>query len=538
MDALASDDTLLFECFRLDRRRGCLLKQDEDNAWRPVAIGSRALAVLAVLADRQGALLAKEEIIAAVWPNTVVEDNNLSVQIAALRRILDRDRTDGSCIQTISGRGYRFIAPVTRIGAEMRSDIRSARTSFDRAERSRPRLSIVVLPFANLSEDREQQYLADGITEDATTDLSRIAGLLVISHTTAVTYRSQRVSARQIGQDLRVRYVLEGSVRRSGNQVRVNAQLIDAETDAHLWAERFDHQITDLFELQSEITGRIAYTLNLELIAAEAKRPVEYPDARDYVFRGRDFFARPPTRENVLNAISCYEQALGLDPESAEAKTYLAGALVNYVNFGFTSSPVVDLARAEMLIDEALAAGTKIPWAHYVKGTVLRRKGRWDDAIAKFEAAMALNPNTTGPLQGLGWCKLYTGSLDEVIPLLEKAIRIGPRDPQIGFRYLIIGEVHELRARPDEAIVWFDKARVTIAAVPLLWAHLAAAHALRGDLAEAAADLAEARRLSPDDRYSTITRLKASQEWGVPKVEALFDATYFTGLRKAGMPEQ
>jgi adenylate cyclase len=144
----------------------------------------------------------------------------------------------------------------------------------------------------------------------------------------------------------------------------------------------------------------------------------------------------------------------------------------------------------------------------------------------------------TGPLQGLGWCKLNTGSLDEVIPLAEKAIRIGPRDPGIGLRYLMIGKVYELQARPDEAIVWFEKARGTIAAVPQLWAHLASAHALRGDLADAAADLAEARRLSPDDRYSSIARLKTHGQQPVPKVQAMVETTYLAGLRKAGVPEK
>jgi TolB-like protein/DNA-binding winged helix-turn-helix (wHTH) protein/tetratricopeptide (TPR) repeat protein len=597
MDALASDDTLLFEGFRLDRRRGCLLKADEAGVWRPVVIGSRALDVLTVLVDRQGALLSKEEIMAAAWPGTVVEDNNLAVQISALRRIFDRDRAEGSCIQTIPGRGYRFVAPVTCLDAEAsttgpaaappdapataadappigfsasavanrppsRKDLRSPRLIIagvigallavaaglagwhlrsSGSDETRPaqRLSIIVLPFADLSVARDEQYFADGVTEDLTTDLSRMAGPLVISADTALTYRNKPLDAKQIGRELGVRYVVEGSLERSGNRVRVNAQLIDAETDTHLWAERFDREVTDLFELQSDITGRIAVTLNFALIAAEANRPVEYPDALDYIFRGREFFFdRPPSRANFDEAIRLYERALELDPQSAEAKTYLAGALVNEVTQSFTVSRVETLERAEKLVDEALAANVGIPWAHYVKGTVLRAKGQWQDAISAFEAALALNPNSTGAYQGLGWCRLFTGSLDEVIPLAEKAIRIGPRDPSIGHRYLAIGMVHELRAEPAEAIVWFERARETISAGPLVWAHLASAYALTGDADLAAADLAETRRLSPDDRYSSIARLKTYGPWGVPKIQAMFEATYFAGLRKAGVPEQ
>src|SRR5262249_43519076 len=162
----------------------------------------------------------------------VVEDNNLTVQIAALRRILDRGRADGSCIQTVAGRGYRFAAVVTRHAGD--SAISPTRVAVI-GTRPPPRLSIVVLPFANLSNDPDQQYFADGITEDLTTDLSRIANSFVISRNTAFTYRNKSIDTKQIGRELGVRYVLEGSVRRLGNQVRVNTQLIDAETDAHLW---------------------------------------------------------------------------------------------------------------------------------------------------------------------------------------------------------------------------------------------------------------------------------------------------------------
>jgi TolB-like protein len=181
-----------------------------------------------------------------------------------------------------------------------------------------PRLSIVVLPFANLSDDREQQYFADGITDDLTTDLSRVANMFVISRNTAFTYRNKPVDAKHIGRELGVRYVLEGSVRRSGDQVRVNAQPIDAETDAHMWAERFDQGTGDLFALQNEITSRIAVALNVELIAAEAARRSDHPDALDYILRGRAAWAKAPTRDNYREVIDLFERALALLRRSTE----------------------------------------------------------------------------------------------------------------------------------------------------------------------------------------------------------------------------
>jgi len=182
-----------------------------------------------------------------------------------------------------------------------------------------PRLSIVVLPFTNLSNDPEQQYFADGITEDLTTDLSRISDMVVISRNTAFTYQGKRIDTKQIGRELGVRYVLEGSVRRSSNQIRINAQLIDAETDAHLWADRFDSDIRDLFTVQNEVTTRIANALQLEIILAEAGRCTEHCDVLDYVFRGRSVYLKPVTADSHAEAIGWYEKALAVDPRSVEA---------------------------------------------------------------------------------------------------------------------------------------------------------------------------------------------------------------------------
>jgi TolB-like protein len=394
----------------------------------------------------------------------------------------------------------------------------------------------VVLPFTNLSDDREQQYLADGITEDLTTDLSRIAHSFVISRNTAFTYRNKPIDTKRIGRELGVRYILEGSIRRSGSQVRVSAQLIDAATDAHLWAERFDRDTADLFALQSEITSRLANALGVELIAAEAARPTEHPDALDYILRGRAAWAKLPTRDNCAGAIGLFERALALDPQSVEAQSQLASVLVN--GGEWSDSAAADLARAEGLVDQALAASPRYAFAHYVKGSVLRAQNRWQEAIPEFETALALNPNVLPALTGLGWCKLYAGSIEAVIPLAEQAIRLSPRDPYIGSRYFLIGTVHLLQSHTDEAIVWLEKARSATPGVPGFHGRLASAYALRGDTERAVGELAEARRLSSDDRYSSIAHLKAVSGgwWGVPKTRALYEGTYFTGLRKAGMP--
>ena len=234
-----------------------------------------------------------------------------------------------------------------------------------------PRLSIVVLPFTSLSDDREQQYFADGITEDLTTDLSRLANMFVISRNTAFTHRNKPIDTKQIGRELCVRYVLEGSVRRSGNQLRVSAQLIDAATDAHLWTERFDRDTGDLFALQNEITSRLTNALGVELIAAEAARPTEHLDALDYILRGRAVLLKPRTPDTHREAINLFERALALDPKSIEAQGRLAAILVTNVLVGMADLAAVDLARAEGLVDQALAASPLYALAHFAKGLLL-----------------------------------------------------------------------------------------------------------------------------------------------------------------------
>jgi tetratricopeptide (TPR) repeat protein len=271
---------------------------------------------------------------------------------------------------------------------------------------------------------------------------------------------------------LAVRYVLEGSVQRSGNRVRVSAQLIDAETDTHLWADRPDRDAEDLFALQNEITSQIASALHVELLSAEAARPAVQPDALDYVLRARALYlGNAPTRHNYAEQIALYERALALDPGSEKVQSFLAWQLAARVLDQMSDAAASDLARAETLADRALAAFPRTALTHYAKAQVLRAQQHFDEAISEYESVLAFNRNWVHAMAALGYCKFITGSI------------------------------------------------------------------LAGEIGQAVDELAEARRLGSDDRYSSIARLMAVGPFGVPQIRALFEATYLVGLRKAGMAE-
>jgi tetratricopeptide (TPR) repeat protein len=274
------------------------------------------------------------------------------------------------------------------------------------------------------------------------------------------------------------------------------------------------------------------------LVGVEAARPTDHPEALDYVFRGRAAHNKGSSREAFAEAIDHYERALVLDPGSVEAQSLLAGTLGNRVLEKKTDSAAADIVRAEGLIERALATSPLDPLAHYAKGVLLRAQNRPEEAMPEFETVLAFNPNSTSALHLLGWCKFLTGSIDEVIPLAEQAIRLNPRDPFIANRYVRIGMIHLLQSRTDEAINWLEKARNANPREHYTRAFLASAHGLKGEPDRAAAELAEARKLFGDDRFSSIARLRTTENWRVQKIRALVEATYLAGLRKAGVPEE
>ena len=228
-----------------------------------------------------------------------------------------------------------------------------------------------------------------------------------------------------------MRYVLDGSVRRLGNHIRVNAQLIDGEIDAHLWAERFDGDIGALFALQNEVTSRIAVALNLEMLSVEASRPTERPDVLDYILRGRAAGHKPPSPDRDAEVIGLYEWALALDPRSVDARSWLAVVLAGRVLNGMSESALADIEHAERLAVQALSASPRSPLAHLAKGQVLRAQNRYDEAIPEYETVLASNRNWLLAIAALGWSKFLAGSMEEAIPLHEQAIRLSPRDPLI-----------------------------------------------------------------------------------------------------------
>jgi adenylate cyclase len=403
---------------------------------------------------------------------------------------------------------------------------------------SAPRLSIVVLPFANLGGDPGQDYFVDAITENLTTDLSRIAGSFVIARNSAFTYKGKAVDARQVGRDLNVRYVLEGSVQHSNESVRVNAQLIDAGSGQHLWAERFDKPRGDALRMQDEITARLARTLNVELVSAESSRGrrerPENPDAVDLALRGWSIWNKGFTRENVAAASVLFEDALRVDPQQLDALVGLAFCLIRAVgNRWNTDTAEQSLARADELLTRALAAAPNHAYAHLVKGDLHRVWKQQPAAMDEYETAIAIDRNFAQAYDSVGIATIQLGRAEEAFAPIETAIRLSPRDPLLNIWVYHICHAHEHLAQDAKAIEWCRKA-VAIAPYWFAYVNLAASYAYTGQQAEARAAVAELEKLMPG---FTVHKWASTPYSNNPLWLAQY-ARITEGLRKAGLPEK
>jgi adenylate cyclase len=363
-------------------------------------------------------------------------------------------------------------------------------------------LSIIVLPFANLSGDPAEDYFADGLTEDVTTDISQhIPGAFVIARNTAYAYKGKAVDVKQLAEQLGVRYVLEGSVQRRDNHLRVNAQLIDGTCGQHLWADRFDGDGANLLELQNDITGRIAAPLRMAMIAAEGRRVEQAsgtePVALDYVTRARALLLRPPNKETLREARTLYERALALDDNSADAWSGVS-ALLAIEALNFPDADKTDtLRRGEEAAARALMLAPQRADARAARGLVRMAQRRFTEAAGDFEAAVALDRNFCNAYGSLGAVQLFLGRPEQAIPHLEHALRLSPRDTGAGSWQYLIGSAHLYLGHDELALEWLLRARGTNPHYPLTHVFLAAVYGLLGRKAEARASVSEARRLDP-----------------------------------------
>jgi adenylate cyclase len=400
------------------------------------------------------------------------------------------------------------------------------------------RLSIVVLPFTNLSNDPEQEYFADAITNNLTTDLSRIEDSFVIAPNTARTYKGRNLEAKQIGHELNVRYILDGSLRRTENQVRINAQLTDTETGAAVWSDRFDGDWTKSMQLEDEITGRLARRLDLELTneesrRAQSERPND-PDAVDLAMRAWSVLNQPYSRERLEQSRSLFEQALHIDPGLSTALVGLSRTLATEVNYRWSAAPAEALARADDLVSRVLSASPNNAMAHFVKGEILRAGGKdFESAIGEYEAAIAINPSLAPAYAQLGHAKIRAGRAQGAFVPLQTAIRLSPRDPLLNIWYFIICHAYTHLGRDDAAIEWCRRS-VAIGPFWISYVDLASAYAWTGRKDEAQAAVAELLKLMPN---YTVDRW-AHEGWSSNPVFLAQYQRIIEGLRKAGLPEK
>lgn len=516
-----------FEDYGLDTDR-----QELRRSGAPVPVEPQVLDLLIYILRNNDRVVTKDELIEHVWHGRIVSDSTLTSRITAARHAIGDNGADQRLIRTIARKGIRFVGEI-----RADQDVRARdKASVSLSPGPQGNLSIIVLPFTNMSGSAEQDYFADGLTEDLTTELSRLPGAFVIARNTAFTFKGKTVDVTRIGRELGVSYALEGSVRKVGERVRVNAQLIDAATGGHLWADRFDRQIADLFALQDSITIELARVLGVRLVEAESirtKRKVHL-DAFDLEMQGRAVWNRGWSRENFLASNCLYEQALELAPDSISAMTSLATGLAVCVVSRWTPAPEADLQRADLLATRALALDPHSAACHYAVGIVRRMQRRFDEAIRECEAALRLNPNMPLTYNTLGITKVLVGRGEEALSHFAEAIRLSPRDPLMFLGYFDMGWTQFMRGNDTEAI---DLLRKSVALNPEYSpAHLfmTAAYAMQDRIADAREALAAYLRTNPPAK--TVASLRANAQSSHPVYLAQRER-FYEGMCRAGLPE-
>jgi TolB-like protein/class 3 adenylate cyclase len=451
-----------------------------------------------------------------------------------------RGRIDADFVD-LGEKELKNIARPVRAYAVATGSERSAAPAPSASEPSRqgpPRLSIIVLPFANIGGDPEQEHFVDGVTESLTTDLSRIRNAVVIARNTAFTYKARPIDLKQIGRELNVRYVPEGSVQRGGNRMRVNVQLIDAETGNHLWAERFDKPLADLFDMQDEIVARLANALNAQLVAAEARRAEKAPnpDSMDLYFQGLAWVNKGATPGNVAQAQSFLDRAFAADPENVDALIGSARTDVDAGGLSFVTDPIAAFAAAEAKVTKALSSVPDHARAHVMLGAVYIWTKRAAEGIAECEHALALDRNLAQAQAIIGLGKIYIGLAEETEAHVAEALRLSPRDT-LAYIWMTFAGIAKVRLGSyEQAVVWCRRAIEANRNHPLTYFTLAVALAQVGRTDEARSAVKAGLALNPS---FTVSRARATytpvsdDPTYLAQTEAILE-----GFRKAGVPEQ
>jgi TolB-like protein len=523
-----------FEDYVLDPERRELTRGSE-----AIAIGPQVFDLLLYLVRNREHVVSKDDLLDGVWDGRIVSESTLTSHINAARKAIGDSGGEQRLIRTAARKGFRFVGDVAEI--EAGNSASSARPELSTPGKTLAeglllpdRPSIAALPFLNLSKDAEQEYFTDGVVEDIISALSRIRWLFVIARNSSFTYKGRAVDVKQVGRELGVRYVLEGSVRKAGNRVRITGQLVDAATGGQLWAQRYEGALDNIFELQDRITESIVGAIAPQLERAEIERaerkPTESLDAYDHFLRGMARF-HAGKKENLDHAWLCFRKAIELDPEYASAYGMAAWCVFTRSLNGWMTDRAQEIAEGVRLARLAVDLGKSDAVALARGGHALAHFNRdLDIGIDFLDRALVLNPNLAAAWYLGAFMRLFKGEPDEAIEWFEHAMRLSPLDSEMFRMQTGVALAHLTAGRFDVACSWAAKAFRDVPVLVLPAAVIAASHALCGRMEEAARAMQQLRK------FNSALRLSSLDAW-LPFERPEDLARFADGLRRAGLPE-
>ena len=499
-----------------------------------IAVGPQVFDLLVHLVRNRERVVSKDDLLDVVWCGRIVSESTLTSHINAVRKAIGDSGGEQRLVRTIARKGYRFVGEVRESDAAERADPAERHEPLAQALALPDRPSIAVLPFLNLSGDPQQEYFSDGITEDIIAALSRVQWFFVIARNSSFTYKGRAVDEKQVARELGVRYVLEGSVRKAGDRVRITGELIQADTGLHIWADRFDGELADIFGLQDQVTASVVAAIEPSLRQAEIDRarrkPTEKLDAYDWYLRALPHFYTL-TREGVDQAIMLLDRAIAIDPHFALAKALAARCYAWRNPQGWAAAPEEEKATAIRLGREALRDSGDDPSVLWMVGFAMwQLRVDLEGALELYDRSLALNANCSQALTLRGWALATAGRLDEAIASLLQPLRLSPVDPEAFFTMSALGWTYLVAGRFDEAVKWTSCAlRERPAFAPALRLHAVCLVEL-GRLDEARDTIAYLLQLEPGLTTSKLRRR-------VPIFDEKLMNAFLNGLRKAGLPE-